>query len=109
MIKTYPRGGEMIVFVRTANIARGKTANAIAFAQKIAEYIKDKHGVELQVLLPVGGNPLRVAWTSRHESLADVEQLLGALMADQDYMNTVSEGSVNFIEGSISDQMWVAR
>jgi hypothetical protein len=99
----------MIVFVRTANFARGKTAEAIAFAQKIAEHIKDKHGVELQILLPVGGNPLRVAWTSRHDSLADVEQLLGKLMADQDYMNMVREGGENFIEGSINDQMWVAR
>jgi len=98
----------MIVFVRTASIARGKTGDAIAFAHKVAGYINDKHGVKLQVLLPVGGNPLRVAWTARHDGLADVEALLGKLMGDPDYMNMVKDGGDNFIEGSLNDQMWLA-
>ncbi len=34
--------------------------------------------------------------------------MLGKLMGDQDYMNMVREGSDNFIEGSLNDQMWIA-
>ena len=98
----------MIVFVRTADIARGKTGDAVAFAHKVAGYIKEKQGVEVQILMPVAGNPLRVAWTARYDGLADVEDMLGKLMGDQDYMNMVKEGSDNFIEGSVNDQLWIA-
>ena len=44
----------MIAFVRTANIAPGKTAAAIGFAHEIAGHAKSSYGVELEVLRPIG-------------------------------------------------------
>jgi len=60
----------MITFVRSALIAPGKTGDAIAFANQVAKHIKDKHGTALEMLMPIGGNPNRIAWHARYESLA---------------------------------------
>ena len=96
----------MIIFARSANIASGKIGSAIAFAHEIASYAKDKHGLDLEVLMPIGGNPNRIAWTSRYESLADFEVMSAKLLSDNDYMTLVSNNADNFIAGSIRDNIW---
>ena len=98
----------MIRLFRTASIARGKTGEAVAFAHKAADYVKEKHGLEFQVLMPIGGNPQRVAWFCRFNDLEDLEAMKSKLMSDPDYMNLAKEGSNNFIEGSIHDEIWAA-
>ena len=47
----------MISIMRTAAIAPGKTGDAIAFAHQIAKHLKEKYGVTVELLMPVGGNP----------------------------------------------------
>jgi hypothetical protein len=44
----------MIVITRTASIAPGKTGEAVLFGHQIAKYIKEAHGVSLEVLMPIG-------------------------------------------------------
>jgi hypothetical protein len=96
----------MIVFARSANIAGGKIGSAVAFAHEIASYVKDKHGLELEVLMPIGGNPNRIAWSSRYNSLADLEAMTANLLGDQDYLALVSANADNFIAGSLRDTIW---
>jgi hypothetical protein len=40
----------------------GKTGEAVAFGHQVAKYFKDKYATPLEVLLPIGGNPARIAW-----------------------------------------------
>ena len=63
----------MITYVRTANIAPGKTAGALAFAHEIAKVVEKITGLKVSVSMPVGGNPFRIAWVTAQPDLASVE------------------------------------
>ena len=96
----------MIAFTRTASIAPGKAANAMRFGHEVAKYVKEKHGTNLEVLLPIVGNPSRIAWYCRFEGLAQWESLIGELMADKKYMDLVAKSSDAFLPGSLHDELW---
>jgi len=96
----------MIIFTRTACIAPGQTLSAMVFAREVAGHIKKNTGVQLEVMIPVGGNPNRVAWTSRYENLGAFEQLQSTISADMAYLQMVAGGADNFIAGSVEDTFW---
>ena len=96
----------MIHFYRAAAIAPGKLASAVGFAKEIAAYLKDKHGVTVEVAMPIGGNPNRIGWASTYESLGAYEGAMSKMLADTSYMELVRKGSENFIGGSVRDQLW---
>jgi hypothetical protein len=96
----------MIAFVRTAGVAPGKTGAAIAFAHEIAAYMKSAYGVELEVLRPIGGNPQRIAWSTRYKDLAAMEEVSTKSLADKQYWAIVNKGSDNFVPGSMHDAIW---
>jgi hypothetical protein len=94
----------MVTIRRTAAIALGKTGEAIAFANQIAKHLKEKYSTTLELLMPVGVNPARIAWRMGFESLAQWEALVGKIMADADY--TVAKNSATFLPGSVHDDIW---
>ena len=47
----------MISQLRLAAIAPGKTGEAIAFANQIANYVKEKYGMAFEILMPIGWEP----------------------------------------------------
>lgn len=96
----------MITLNRTASIVPGQVGSAIAFARDVAALIKTKTGVEVAVALPVAGNPNRVGWSARFESLGDFGQTMDRLRADAQYAELVAKGSTNFIPGSVFDEIW---
>jgi hypothetical protein len=96
----------MITYVRSANIAPGKTAEALTFAHEIANFVEKITGVKVGVSMPIGGNPFRIAWVAAEPDLASVEATWGKLMANADYMR-MSEGSAAcFLPGSAHDEIW---
>jgi hypothetical protein len=54
----------MIHFMRSATIAPGKMGDAIAFANGISKYVKDTFGIDVAVLMPIGGKASRIAPTT---------------------------------------------
>ena len=96
----------MIRVVRTASIAPGKVGDALAFAKQVSDFIAKKHGVQLQVMLPVGGNPHRVAWRTEYPDLGAMETFQAKLMADPKYVELLAKGGANFIAGSVNDSIW---
>jgi hypothetical protein len=96
----------MIAFYRNATIASGKVGSAIAFAKQIAAYVKDKHGIELSIAMPVAGNPNRIGWAARYDNLGAFETKMNALVTDPGYMEMVAKGSENFIAGTVHDEIW---
>ena len=96
----------MIRFVRTASIAPGKLGDALAFAKQIAEFVGKNFGVQLEIMMPVGGNPNRVAWRAEYASLATMEEMQMKMLADPKYLEMVSKGAANFIPGSVNDVIW---
>ena len=96
----------MVVFSRGAAIAPGKTASAIAFAHEISAYLKTSVRIELEVLMPIGGNPNRIGWSTRYKDLATMEATMAKMTADPKYWELVNSGTANFMPGSIRDSMW---
>jgi hypothetical protein len=96
----------MIAISRTASIAPGKTGDAITLAHDVAKYIKDKHSTTLEVFMPIGGNPARISWHARYDSLAEWETLSAKLLADKKYMNLLSKNKDTFLPGSVRDEIW---
>ncbi len=96
----------MIVFTRTASIAPGKTVGAIGFAHQVAAYLKASAGIELEVLMPIGGNPNRITWSGRYPNLAEFEERQLKMAADEKYMHLVASGHDLFISGSVFDSIW---
>ena len=54
----------MIATTRTASIAPGKSTSALAYIREMAAYMKSTYGVDYEVLIPIGGNPNRVAMST---------------------------------------------
>jgi hypothetical protein len=96
----------MIAFNRVVGIAPGKTASAIGFAHEIAAYFKSSYGVDLEVLLPIGGNPQRIAWSARYKDLAQMDAVQQKMLQDQQYLAMVGKGVENFVGGSMHDTIW---
>jgi hypothetical protein len=96
----------MITVTRTATIAPGKLGDAMTFAHQVAKLIKDRHGTALEVLMPIGGNPSRVAWHARYDSVAQWEALNGKLLSDKEYMDLISKQTATFVPGSLNDEIW---
>jgi len=96
----------MITFTRTAVIAPGKTGDAIVFANQVSKYIKEKYGTTLELLMPVGGNPNRIAWQARYQNLGEWEALSAKIIADSEYMGMITKNSGTFLPGSIHDEFW---
>jgi len=96
----------MINFSSTASIAPGKTIEARAAANQLAKYIKDRHGTTVEVLVPIGGNPDRVALHGRHESLAQWEAISSKLNADSEFQGMIAKNSSYFLPGTIHQEFW---
>lgn len=96
----------MIAFSRTAAIAPGKTAKAIEFTHEIAIYMNSLYGVDLEVLLPNGGNPWRIAWSARCEDLAALDHVNAKVLEDKHFWKIVGKSTDNFLSGSIRDSLW---
>jgi hypothetical protein len=98
----------MITFVRTRSIASGKAVEAMAYAQEITKLVKDKFGVKINVSMPIGGNPDRMAFVSSYASLAELEAQATKLIADADYQKLVAANAPTFLPGATHDELWMS-
>lgn len=96
----------MILFARTGSLAPGKETEAIGFAQEMCSYIKQTIGLDVEAFVPIGGNPMRVGWVSRHDNLQNVEDATEGLLADAGYNKRVKDAADLFIAGSMEDVLW---
>jgi hypothetical protein len=78
----------------------------MTFARELAAYVKTTHGTDVQVGMPIGGNPQRVGWSARYDNLGALEAIQTKLLADQKHMDMVARGADNFIGGSVHDEIW---
>jgi hypothetical protein len=96
----------MITFVRSVKIAPGKLAEIIAFSHQVVKHVKDKHGVQIQLTMPIGGNPNRIGYVTTYPNLAEFEAASTKLAADADYQKLVAANAANTIPGSVHDELW---
>lgn len=96
----------MVHITRSAAIAPGKAGEAIAFGHKMVKHFKEKHGKDVDLLMPIGGNPNRLAFHSRYESVAGWEEMVSKLFGDSVYMELIAKNSTTFLPGSVNDEIW---
>mgnify|MGYP000857569862 CR=1 FL=1 len=96
----------MIAFSRSAVIAPGRTAPALAYARELAKIVHGKTGIDVQIAVPIGGNPSRVCFLAQYEDLAALERAQAQLMSDPGYLDAVAKGGDNFVAGSLHDEIW---
>jgi hypothetical protein len=96
----------MITFVRTASVAPGKLADAIAFNQQVTKLAKDKYFLDVHASTPIGGNPGRMAWTTSYPSLAEFDAMSIKLNADADYQKLIAANVATLVPGSVHDELW---
>jgi hypothetical protein len=96
----------MILFHRSAGIAPGQLRAALAFAKEVAALIHAKTGVEVIVSQPVAGNPNRVGWTLRFDSLAHYDGTMERLRGDTEYGELLARNGTHFNAGSLHDELW---
>jgi hypothetical protein len=95
----------MILFTRSSDIAPGQLAAAIGFAKKVSAYLQAQYGRNLDVSMPIGGNPFCIHWTSTFDTLEQFESLNTELMQDAKYLDMVVSASTCFIAGSARDTL----
>ena len=96
----------MIAFVRVASVKPGKQVAAMTFAKEIAGFLKGSYHLDLEVLRPVGGNPQRIAWSTRYADMAAMETTTTRMLADPKYWELVNGAAECFIAGSMRDAIW---
>ena len=93
----------MITFTRSSCIANGKMVQAMEFAARARDYINENHGGQVTLHRQIGGDPTRLVWVNRFESLAQYEENLGGMLADPTWMEMMMSASDLFVEGSTQD------
>jgi hypothetical protein len=96
----------MIRFQRSASIAPGKFAGAMAFARDIATFVKAATGVDVHISVPIGGNPSRIAWSAQYQTLAAYDEMSTKLLGDAKYQDLVAKGGENFVANTMRDELW---
>lgn len=96
----------MIHFTRTTSVAPGKMAEALAFAGEINDYLGSVHGQKMQLMLPVGGNPHRLCWSTSYENMAALDQFQARTWADPKYGAILAKGAGVFVAGAAHDDIW---
>ena len=96
----------MIRVVRTATVAPGKLGDALVFAKQVTEYMGKNFGQKLEVMLPIGGNPNRIAWRTEYPNLGALEEIMTRTASDPKYLELLKSGGMNFVAGSVNDSIW---
>ena len=78
----------------------------MAWAAKVGRHLKSKHGVSIEVLTPIAGNPSRVAWAAHYDNLGAFETAMETLMADPGYLKILGEAEDLFLAGATHDEIW---
>jgi hypothetical protein len=98
----------MIFAVRHVSIMPGKGLAARAYAAEITEYIKGAHKLDIDLVRPVGGNPMRVGWVGRYKDLAAYGDAMNRLLADKRFAELNTKTADLWVPGSMQDEVWQA-
>lgn len=99
----------MITNVRSATIQQGvPVESAFEWAVKVAMYVNQTFGTNVQVQRNLTGPLYQVHWVNTLESLAQVEEIGQKLQADQGYASLLADAREQglFVTASIEDHLY---
>ena len=96
----------MIIVQRTASVAPGMLAAAMAFANEASAQVKATTGIDVKIAVPIGGNATRIAWIANYENLAQYEAAGLKLLADQKYLELIKKAAGILVPNTLHDEIW---
>ena len=94
----------MIRWMRTGQIAAGKTMPAIAWAKEMAEYVKKFEGFSsIGVFTDVFGEVGTIRWIVDYEDLASFEKVQKQIITDQGFHQRTEKVPELFVDGKTFD------
>ena len=93
----------MIRWMRSGQIAGGKTMQAISWIKELQGYLKEKYDSKLEVFGDVFGEVGTVRWIIDYEDLAALENAHKQIMGDQEYWQKLEKTPDLFIQGKVND------
>ncbi len=93
----------MVYFVRTGSAIGSKSQEAVEWAFKVADYIKSKTSIEIELLRNVTGLQNEIKFLARAESVGAFEKVMEQLESDPDYMKMMPDALGLFVDGSWRD------
>ncbi len=99
----------MINFHRTACVKNGMMTDALGVAQEFIPIMKKVADLDVRIELPVGGNPWRIRWSIQYADLNSMSAATTKLMANSDYVSSLSKIAAYLISGASVDEVWAVR
>jgi uncharacterized alpha/beta hydrolase family protein len=93
----------MIRWMRSAQIAGGKTMQAISWIKELQGYLKEKYDFKVEVFGDVFGDVGTVRWIVDYENLTALENAHKQIQEDQEYWQKLEKTSDLFIQGKVYD------
>jgi hypothetical protein len=82
----------MVITDRTAQVAQGKRVEALDWAKRITQHLRQKYSKHnVRLAEEVLGDHTLFHWIAEFDSLADVEQYWKALETDKTYQDAAAE------------------
>ncbi len=91
----------MIIVQRTASVAPGMLAAAMAFANEASAQVKATTGIDVKIAVPT-----RIAWIADYENLAQYEAAGLKLLADQKYLELIKKAAGILVPNTLHDEIW---
>lgn len=87
-----------VYWMRTAEVDWGKQLQALEWGKRIMAYLSEAYPDALgEVLTNIGGNLSQIHWMRKHESLAQMEEYVRKVQADEGFQALVKE----MVEGGL--------
>jgi len=90
----------MIRWTRSARIATGKDLQAMKWAKEIQQFNNKKYKLQGTVYLDLFGEYGTIRWFTDFPDLATLEKVMNQVLADQEYLQKLSQVPGLFIQGS---------
>jgi hypothetical protein len=92
----------MVRLIRSAEAKIGMFPQSVAFAKKIAAYVKKAYKVDIKVYANSKGV---LFWIVDYKDYSDYDRARAMLASDKKYWQIVSTAKNLFVEGSLCDEL----
>jgi len=95
----------MVRWTRCARIVPGKEAQALQWAKELTDWANKKYSGHLDVFMDCFGELGTLRWFADFENLGAVETRMQQVLADQEYLQRVSQVPALFQSGAFDTVM----
>jgi uncharacterized protein YbaA (DUF1428 family) len=73
---------------------------------ELTAFVRESTGLDVESVVPVGGNPQRIGWCTRYKDVAAYDAAWAKLMAEPRFAQLMLKTTDIFIPGSMNEVLW---